>query len=133
VSIRNRFRQRGIIADVVEMDGHSNAFLVTFLDSVTARKVYSEKEHYELRSVRVKFSPRAGPTRHVKYRVLRDTKLFEGKSSKSSIGVLKRGAIITANQLKKRRVRIIEGKTKIGWVNLFTESNEECLIQIGGI
>jgi len=131
VSIRNRFRQRGIIVEVVDIVGHSNAFLVTFLDSATARKVYSEKEQYELRSVRVKFAPRAGPKQHVKYRVLRDTKVFEGKSSKSSIiGELKRGAIITANQLKKRRVRMIEGQTKIGWVNLFSENHEECLLQI---
>jgi len=131
VCISTRFRQRGIIAEVVEMVGNQNEFLVTFLESSTARKVYNEKELYELRSVRVNFAPRAGPNTRVKYKVLSDVLLYNGKSSKAScIGKLKRGDRVTANQLKKRRVRLVEGQEIIGWANLFTENNDECMLQL---
>jgi len=63
--------------------------------------------------------------------VLSDAVLFNGKSSKAScIGELKRGDIVTANQLKNRRVRLVEGQKIIGWANLFTKNNQECMLQL---
>lgn len=129
--ISSRYKQRGIIAEVEEIASHKNDFLITFLDVSTARKVHANKEEYEFCRVRVNFPPRAGPRKHVKYVVLFDSELYNGKSPKSScIGELNKGAIVTANQFKNRRVRLMDGKRIMGWVNLFTKNNEERLLRI---
>jgi len=125
--LRESFQRHGIITEDIEEVG-SNAFLVTFLDSHMARQVYAEMDKYELRTVRVKFAARPSPTMHVKYEVLFDTMLFDGKSAKAGCkGILKKGTVVIANQLKKRRVRLVDGDTNYGWASLFGRNNEMCL------
>merc|ERR1719430_2551655 len=108
-SLRSRFQQHGIAVEVSKMDSEEDGFLLKFEDSLTARKVFHSKEQFELLSVGVIFPKRALPGNHVKYEVLVDAKVYKGKSLKwDCVDTVKRGTIVTANQSKNRRVRLIE-------------------------
>jgi len=110
----------------------SNTLVISFSSSRKAQEVHSQSQEIGY-AFRWKWCNRPGPQDRKMYQVLRDVWIYSGKSSKAKkIRLLKKGCIVTVNQLKRRRVRVIDanenGKTVVvGWVDLYTKCGLKCL------
>jgi len=105
----------------------SKAFNITFKNSKDISYAFSMGKKGRLFPI---LEARPSPTNHVRYEVMQPTGVFEGKCfRRQQIQQLQKGDVVTANQLKGNRVRIIKwcpGGCKMnldlqGWVLVNTK------------
>jgi len=85
---------------------NAKAFNISFLNSKDITKALSLGKQGRLFSL---LEARPSPTNHVRYEVMHSTGVFEGKCFRhEQIQQLRKGDVVTANQLKGNRVRIIK-------------------------
>jgi len=134
--IMSRFKELNIVFEGIQrVEGDSNTLVISFSSSKKAQEVHSQSQEIGY-DFRWKWCKRPGPEVPKMYQVLRDVCIYPGKSPKAKkIGSLKKGSIVTVNQLKRRRVRVIDEKSNengkpvvVGWVDLYTKcGNVKCL------
>jgi len=135
-SIRSRFQELGIQVDVLRDEKKPNAFTLVFPNYQHADEVLSRANEIGYRITK-KYPPRPNPKRPLKYKSMAELEIRAGKSLNGDIvGKLKKGVIVTVNQVKGRRARLIrESKNgsveTIGWVSLHEQDGINLLQQLG--
>jgi len=120
--IKMKFRSYGIPVEVEpyrrqdQDKTNVKAFNILFKNPRDVRKALKLVERGQLfLSLR---EARPSPTFHVKYEVMHPAGVFVGKSFRQQIHQLQKGDIVTANQLKGNKVRIIKWCPKGCWIDL---------------
>lgn len=135
IAIRRRFAQFNFLVDSVDKLGNSDSsYLVVFLNGEKARDAFERAGDlgYELTR---KWPDRPNPRRPIKYISMRELLIREGKAfSGEVVGKLAANEIVTVNQVKGRRARmikVVDGEVKnIGWVSLTTNEGDPLLVQV---
>jgi len=133
-SIRNRFRELNIPVEIDKLVGKENVFVLIFSDCTSAQDALlrSVEIGYSLRCMR---PARPSPKNPRPFISLRGLKILSGKSLKSNeIDWLPKYSVVTVNQMKGCRARLIREKTDgsvkvIGWVS-FVIDGVECLAPV---
>jgi len=133
-AIGERLRDLNLILDKIEKEEEGGVYSLVFPNSDMARDAFDHAEDlgYEFQRV---WPERPKPTRPIKYISLKKLKIRDGKSLKGEVvGSLPAHEIVTVNQIKNRRARlinVINGKVTItGWVSLSTNNGETLLAQV---
>jgi len=135
-SIRSRFQQLEIQVEVVRDENKPNTFTLVFPNYQHADEVLSRANEIGYRITK-KYPPRPNPKRPLKYMSMAELEIRTGKSLNGDIvGKLKKGVIVTVNQVKGRRARLIRelkngGVKTIGWVSLHEQDGINLLQQLG--
>jgi len=137
--ILSRFEELNIsVEDVLSSDDKPNTYIVVFQNITEAQEALSKADEIGYRLTK-KWPKRPNPKRPIQYKslkalIIRSGKAFSGKE----VGTLEKGKIVTVNQIKGRRARLIEEKNgetvNLGWVSvheangtpLLTPLNEDC-------
>jgi hypothetical protein len=135
-SIRARFQELKIQVQVEPMQDKRNVYTLVFPNYECADEVLLRAGEigYKLQK---KWPPRPTPKRPLKYKSLAVLKIRTGKSLNADVvGILNKGEIVTVNQVKGRRARLIEEKENgefvtIGWVSIHEEDGFSLLRQLG--
>jgi len=135
-SIHTRFKELKIQVQVVPLRDKRNTFTLVFPNYQTAEDVLKRADEigYKLQK---KWPPRPNPKRPLKYKSLAVLKIRTGKSLNADVvGILDKGEIVTVNQVKGRRARLIEEGTNgkavtIGWVSIHEDGGYTLLRQLG--
>jgi len=135
--IRKRFQEYGFHVKISQMEDQTEKLIIIFSDVSKSREAYmrSSEIGYRLQKTR---PTRPSPAFLVQYKALHDLKIYDGKSSKARvIGLVKTNDIVTSNQLKCRRLRLIEDKANEneetitrGWVDLYMKNGQKSLLQL---
>jgi len=134
IAIRRRFEQFSFFVDSVEKWGESDSsYLVVFRNREKARDAFEKAEDLDYVLKRKWLDP--NPRRPIKYISMRELLIRKGEAfSGEVVGKLAANKIVTVNQLKGRRARIIEvvdGEVNIiGWVSLTTKEGDLLLEQV---
>jgi len=134
-SIRARFHELKIQVEVLPMEDKPNIYTLVCPNYEHAEEVLS-RAHEIGYKIKKKWPPRPNPNRPLKYKSMAELQIRVGKAfSGRVVGKLNKGDIVTVNQVKGRRARLItekEGKVvNIGWVSLHRENGVTLLKQIG--
>lgn len=135
-SIKSRFQELEIQVKVEPNDVKPNTYTLVFPNFQQAEEVLSRSDEIGYKITK-KYPPRPNPKRPLKYQSMSDLPIRTGKSlSGDVIGTLKKGMIVTVNQVKGRRARLIQesecgGVETIGWVSLHEENGVNLLKQMG--
>jgi len=135
-SIRARFQELKIQVQVLPLRDKRYTFTLVFPSYQTAEDVLKRADEigYKLQK---KWPPRPNPKRPLKYKSLAILKIRTGKSLNADVvGIINKGEIVTVNQVKGRRARLIEeGKNgkpvTIGWVSIHEDGGYTLLRQLG--
>jgi len=135
-SIRSRFQELEIQVDVEVNEKKLNTYTLVFPNYQQAEEVLTRADEIGYKITK-KYPPRPCPKRPQKYKSMAELDIRSGKSlSGDIVGKLKEGVIVTVNQVKGRRARIIResgsgGVETIGWVSLHEKDGVNLLKQLG--
>jgi len=135
-SIRARFQELKIQVEVMRDESKPYTFTLVFPNYQHADEVLSRAKEIGYRITK-KYPPRPNPKRPLKYMSMAELEIRTGKSLNGDVvGILKKGVIVTVNQVKGRRARLIrESKSgsvqTIGWVSLHEQDGINLLQQLG--
>merc|ERR1712060_708372 len=113
-----------------------NTYTLVFPNYQEAEEVLSRADKIGYKITK-KYPPRPCPKRPQKYKSMAELEIRSGKSlSGDIVGKLEEGMIVTVNQVKGRRARIIResgngGIETIGWVSLHEKDGVNLLKQLG--
>jgi len=135
-SIRSRFQDLQIQVEVEPNDRKPNTYTLVFPNYQRAEKVLSRADEIGYKITK-KYPPRPNPKRPLKYKSMAELEIRAGKSLCGDIvGKLEEGVIVTVNQVKGRRARLIRESENgdietIGWVSLHEQDGVNLLKQLG--
>jgi len=135
-SIRSRFQELEIQVEVETNEKKPNTYTLVFPNYQEAEEVLSRADEIGYKITK-KYPPRPCPKRPQKYKSMAELEIRSGKSlSGDIVGKLREGVIVTVNQVKGRRARIIResgsgGIENIGWVSLHEKDGVNLLRQLG--
>jgi len=135
-SIRSRFHDLKIQVEVEPNESKPNTYTLVFPNYQQAEMVLSRADEIGYKITK-KYPPRPNPKRPLKYKSMAELQIRAGKSlSGDIVGKLKEGVIVTVNQVKGRRARLIQESESgdvetIGWVSLHEEDGVNLLKQLG--
>jgi len=135
-SIRSRFQDLQIQVEVEPNESKPNTYTLVFPNYQQAEKVLSRAEEIGYKITK-KYPPRPNPKRPLKYKSMAELEIRTGKSlSGDIVGKLEEGVIVTVNQVKGRRARLIRESESgdvetIGWVSLHEQDGVNLLKQLG--
>jgi len=135
-SIRSRFQELKIQVEIEPTENKPNTYTLAFPDYLRADQVLSRADEIGYKLTK-KYPPRPTPKRPLKYESMADLEIRTGKAlSGDIVGTLKKGKIVTVNQVKGRRARLIKEKNNgdietIGWVSLHEQDGINLLKQMG--
>jgi len=135
--IWNRFRELNIpLVDIYNLVGKKNVYVLVFVDSIKAEEALSRSAEINFQ-IRWKWADRPAPKSPKPFKSLRNLKILSGKSLYKSqhTGWLLKDTVVSVNQLKGNRARLIEENDDgsvdvIGWVST-NIAGEQCLIPVG--
>jgi len=136
LAIRSRFRELNIKVEIEPIKNKSNTYMLEFPTYQRAEEILSRADEIGYKLTK-NYPPRPNPRRPLKYTSMTELKISTGKAFSSEIiGTVKKGEIVTVNQVKGRRARIIKqlengGFESIGWVSLHEKNGDNLLKQIG--
>lgn len=133
--IRHRFREFYAGVTVKPVEGSDVRYLIAFETSEMAQDAFYRAGDIGYKLVK-KWPARPNPNNPIKYRSTTELKIRAGKAfSGQVVGALAEGQIVTVNQLKGRRARLIKevngGEPEvIGWVSVHSqEGGKQFLVQ----
>jgi len=135
-SIRARFQELKIQVEVLPYHDKRHTYLLAFPNYQRAEEALLRADEIGYKLTK-KWPPRPKPKRPLKYKSLAVLKIRAGKSlSGDVVGTLSKGQIVTVNQIKGRRARLIDEKENgkvenIGWVSIHEEDGSSLLKQLG--
>lgn len=135
-SIRARFQELKIQVEVLPYHDKRHTYLLAFPNYQRAEEALLRADEIGYKLTK-KWPPRPKPRRPLKYKSLAVLKIRAGKSlSGDVVGTLSKGEIVTVNQIKGRRARLIDEKENgkvenIGWVSIHEEDGSSLLTQLG--
>jgi len=135
-SIQSRFQELEIKVEVELNQTKPNTYTLAFPNYEKAEEILSRSDEIGYKITK-KYPPRPNPKRPLKYKSMAKLDIRAGKSlSGDIIGKLKKGEIVTVNQVKGRRARLIRemesgGVETIGWVSLHEKNGVNLLKQLG--
>jgi len=135
-SVRSRFQELEIQVEVEPNEDKLNTYTLAFQNYQQAEEVLSRADEIGYKITK-KYPPRPSPKRPWKYKSMAELVIRSGKSlSGDVVGKLKEGMIVTVNQVKGRRARLIReskggGVETIGWVSLHEKDGVNLLKQLG--
>jgi len=135
-SIRSRFQELGIQVEVKPNEDKPNTYTLAFPNYQQAEEVLSRVDEIGYKITK-KYPPRPSPKRPQKYKAMAELVIRAGKSLTGDVvGKLKEGLIVTVNQVKGRRARLIResesgGVETVGWVSLHEKDGVNLLKQLG--
>lgn len=135
-SIRSRFQDLQIQVEVEPNESKPNTYTLVFPNYQQAEKVLSRADEIGYKITK-KYPPRPNPKRPLKYKSMAELEIRTGKSlSGDIVGKLEEGVIVTVNQVKGRRARLIRESESgdvetIGWVSLHEQDGVNLLKQLG--
>jgi len=135
-SIRSRFQELEIQVEVEPNEDKPNTYTLAFPNYKQAEEVLSRADEIGYKITK-KYPPRPTPTCPQKYKSMAELIIRAGKSLCGDVvGKLEEGVIVTVNQVKGRRARLIRepergGVETIGWVSLHEKDGVNLLKQLG--
>jgi len=135
-SIQSRFQELEIQVEVELNVTKPNTYTLVFPNYEKAEEILSRSNEIGYKITK-KYPPRPNPKRPLKYKSMAELDIRAGKSLGGDIiGKLKKGVIVTVNQVKGRRARLIRERKSgvvetIGWVSLHEENGVNLLKQLG--
>jgi len=135
-SIQSRFQELEIKVEVELNETKPNTYTLVFPNYEQAEEVLSRSDEIGYKITK-KYPPRPNPKRPLKYKAMAELDIRTGKAlSGDIVGKLKKGVIVTVNQVKGRHARLIResksgGVETIGWVSLHELNGVNLLKQLG--
>jgi len=135
-SIRSRFQELEIQVEMEPNEDKLNTYTLVFPNYQQAEEVLSRADEIGYKITK-KYPPRPTPTCPQKYKSMAELVIRDGKSLCGDVvGKLNEGVIVTVNQVKGRRARLIrestgKGVETIGWVSLHEKNGVNLLKQLG--
>jgi len=135
-SVRSRFQELEIPVEVELNETKLNTYTLVFPNYQLAEEVLSRADEIGYKITK-KYPPRPCPKHPQKYKSMAELEIRSGKSlSGDIVGKLEEGVIVTVNQVKGRRARIIQESgtgdvETIGWVSLHEKDGVNLLKQLG--
>jgi len=135
-SIHSRFQELQIQVEVEPNEDKPNTYTLVFPNYQKAEEVLSRSDEIGYK-ISKKYPPRPSPKRPQKYMSKAELEIRTGKSLNGEIvGKLEEGVIVTVNQVKGRRARLIRESESgsvetIGWVSLHEKNGVNLLKQLG--
>jgi len=133
LELKQRFAECNYAVDILPLGWKDNSYVVVFENEKLRKEARSRAKEigYELAKYRGR---RPSPEFPVKYQALSELYVRKGKSLKQEriVKIIRKHEIITVNQAKGRRARIVEvlengGRKNIGWVSLHTLNGESLM------
>jgi len=134
--IRSRFQELNIKVDIEPTENKSNTYTLVFPNYQRAEEIRLRADEIGYKLTK-NYPPRPNPRSPRKYKSMAELTIRTGKAlNKEIVGTLKKGEIVTVNQIKGRRARLIKEKENgdfesIGWVSLHAQDGVNLLKQMG--
>jgi len=133
--IRSRFEEMKFYVKVQPAEKNAQTYIITFKDSTEATNALLQANEIGYPLCK-KWPTRPSPNRPIQYKSLTELIIREGKAfSGNEVGILRKGEIVTVNQVKGRRARLVKPNedgelVTWGWVSLHNQSGDTLLIQV---
>jgi len=127
--LKSRFAKFNYTVEIIPYTKKDNSYVVVFNDVEAVRKARAESASIGYNFTKYR-DQRPSPDNPVRFKTLYKLQVRAGKSLKGrKIKMLDKNAIVTANQVKGRRARIISFRDgePVGWVSLISEEGTQLL------